>query len=83
LQNIFLYESIPLGKRYSNDIEQLIQESEMRPTFSEEGDTLPRLTENPFSRDAKLPIILQMVFTEFRARQFTDINTGKESFRVL
>jgi hypothetical protein len=42
-----------LGKRYSNDIELLIQQFEMRLTFSKEEDTLLRSIEDPFPSDAE------------------------------
>jgi hypothetical protein len=42
-KHISLCKHAELGKRYSNDIELLIQEFETRLTFSKEEDTLLRL----------------------------------------
>jgi hypothetical protein len=39
----------------------------MRLTLTDEEDTLLRLTENPFSREVKLPSNMQMVFTELQS----------------
>jgi hypothetical protein len=52
-KHIPLCKHAELGKRYSNDIELLIQEFETRLTFSKEEDTLLSLTEDPFSSDAE------------------------------
>jgi hypothetical protein len=50
-KHIPLCKHTELGERSSNDIELLMQEFEMRLTFSKEEDTLLRLTEDSFSSD--------------------------------
>jgi hypothetical protein len=80
-KHIPLCKHAELRKRYSNDIELLIQEFETRLTFSKEEDTLLRLIEDPFHRMQKnSPLICRWRLLNFRARQFAEINAGKAAF---